>query len=323
MVAKVTTAATAERVAALDPQMLISARGLVKRYGRFAAVDGVSFDVRPGEIFGMLGPNGAGKTTTLEILEGIRRADGGRALVTGLDIRRDRRTVQQRIGVQLQATTLFTELTCHEALTLYGSFYPRALAADELLREVALQEKAKSYPQDLSGGQRQRLALALALVNDPQLIFLDEPTSGLDPQSRRMLWDTVLRLRERGKTILLTTHFMDEAQTLCDRIAILDHGHIIAQDTPAGLIGMLGASATIECELSPGIALEVLRALPGVSDVRSGVERVLLYTVTLEATLVALLRTAAQHEAKIDHLQVHAPTLEDVFLKLTGRALRE
>ncbi len=271
----------------------------------------------------MLGPNGAGKTTTLEILEGIRRAEGGRALVTGLDIRRDRRTVQQRIGVQLQATTLFTELTCRETLTLYGSFYPRALAADDLLREVALAEKAKSYPQDLSGGQRQRLALALALVNDPQLIFLDEPTSGLDPQSRRMLWDTVLRLRERGKTILLTTHFMDEAQTLCDRIAILDHGRIIAQDTPAGLIGMLGASATIECELSPGIALETLRALPGVSDVRSGVERVLLYTVTLEATLVALLRTAAQHGATLDHLQVHAPTLEDVFLKLTGRALRE
>jgi ABC-2 type transport system ATP-binding protein len=188
---------------------------------------------------------------------------------------------------------------------------------------VALADKAKSYPQDLSGGQRQRLALALALVNDPQLIFLDEPTSGLDPQSRRMLWDTVLRLRERGKTILLTTHFMDEAQTLCDRIAILDHGRIITQDTPAGLIGMLGASATIECELSPSVVLETLRALPGVSDVRAGVERVLLYTVTLEATLVALLRTAAQHGAKIDHLQVHAPTLEDVFLKLTGRALRE
>jgi ABC-2 type transport system ATP-binding protein len=319
----VTTQASAEPATAPDPRMLISVRGLVKRYGRFTAVNGVSFDVRPGEIFGLLGPNGAGKTTTLEILEGIRKADAGQAVVAGLDIRRERRAVQQRIGVQLQATTLFSELTNRELLTLYGSFYPRALAPDELLREVALEEKANAYPADLSGGQRQRLALALALVNDPTLVFLDEPTTGLDPQSRHGLWETVLRLRERGKTILLTTHVMDEAQTLCDRIAILDHGEIIAQDTPAGLIDLLGASATIECELTPAIALETLRALPGATEARGGVERVLIYTATLEDTLVALLHTAAQRGAKLDHLQVHAPTLEDVFLKLTGRALRE
>ncbi len=323
MAASLAKSLTIESTSAPDAGMPISVRGLVKRYGRFTAVNGVSFDVRPGEIFGLLGPNGAGKTTTLEILEGIRRADAGRAFVTGLDIRRERRAVQGRIGVQLQATTLFSELTARELLTLYGSFYPQALAPDDLLREVALEEKAKVYPEDLSGGQRQRLALALALVNDPQLIFLDEPTTGLDPQSRHTLWDTVLRLRERGKTILLTTHFMDEAQTLCDRIAILDHGEIIAQDTPSGLINLLGASATIECELTPAVALEALRALPGVMDARRGVERVLLYTATLEETLVALLHFAAQRGAKIEHLQVHAPTLEDVFLKLTGRALRE
>ena len=169
MAASVTTSTTTETASAPDPQMLISVRGLVKRYGRFTAVNGVSFDVRPGEIFGLLGPNGAGKTTTLEILEGIRKSDAGQAIVTGLDIRRERRAVQERIGVQLQATTLFSELTNREMLTLYGSFYPHALAPDDLLREVALEEKANAYPADLSGGQRQRLALALALVNDPTL----------------------------------------------------------------------------------------------------------------------------------------------------------
>jgi len=306
-----------------DPAMMISVRGLTKRYGRSAAVDAISFDVRPGEIFGLLGPNGAGKTTTLEILEGIRAPDGGQAFVTGLDVRRQRRTVQGRIGVQLQATTLFPELTVRETLKLFGSFYPHALAPSTLLREVALEEKARAYPQDLSGGQRQRLALALALVSDPQLMFLDEPTTGLDPQSRRLLWETVLRLREQGRTILLTTHFMDEAQILCDRIAILDNGRIIAQDTPSGLIGLLGASATVECALTPAIAPDELRALPGVTDARRGIERTLLYTGSVEETLVALLHFTARRGATVDHLQVHAPTLEDVFLKLTGRRLRE
>ncbi|MGH2518035.1 MAG: ATP-binding cassette domain-containing protein, partial [Ktedonobacterales bacterium] len=268
-------------------------------------------------------PNGAGKTTTLEILEGICTPDSGDVRIAGLDVRRNRRDVQRRIGVQLQATTLFPELTARETLALFGSFYPRALSPEALLREVALEEKAKAYPQNLSGGQRQRLALALAMVNDPELIFLDEPTSGLDPQSRRMLWDTVLRQRERGKTILLTTHFMDEAQVLCDRIAILDGGRIIAQDTPAGLIGQLGAAATIECALAGVTRIEALRGLPQVTDVRQGTERILLYTENVEATLVALLQWAAARGTAVDSLQVHAPTLEDVFLKLTGRGLRD
>jgi ABC-2 type transport system ATP-binding protein len=305
-------------------QPMVRVRDLVKRYGKQTAVDGVSFSIRRGEIFGILGPNGAGKTTTLEIVEGIRKADAGEVVVDGLNVRTQRRAVQARIGVQLQATTLFEQLTVRETLRLFGAFYPRALDPDALLRDVALEEKARAYPQDLSGGQRQRLALALALVNDPIVVFLDEPTSGLDPQSRRMLWDTVLRLREQGKTIVLTTHFMDEAQTLCDRVAIMDHGRIIAADSPAQLIATLGASATIECTLAGNaLADEELRTLPGVTDARLGTERMLIYTSALEPTLTALLQAVSARGASVEHLQVHAPTLEDVFLKLTGRALRD
>lgn len=305
--------------------LMVSVRNLVKRYGRHTSVDGISFEIQRGEIFGLLGPNGAGKTTTIEILEGIRTADSGEIRVDNLDIKSNRRRVQERIGVQLQATTLFEELTVYETLKLFGSFYPHAISPDHLLAEVALENKAKAHPQDLSGGQRQRLALGLALVNDPELIFLDEPTTGLDPQSRRMLWDTILRLRERGKTIVLTTHFMDEAQSLCDRIAILDGGHIIAQDMPSNLIGLLGASATIECAFQPADAIDLatLRALAGVTDARADAERSLMYTERLETTLTDLLRLAAQRGAQVERLQMHAPTLEDVFLKLTGRGLRD
>jgi ABC-2 type transport system ATP-binding protein len=307
---------------------IVQAQSLVKRYGRVTAVDGVSFAIRRGEIFGLLGPNGAGKSTTLDIIEGIRVADSGTVLIDGLDVRRNRRAIQARIGVQLQATSLFEYLQVRETLALFGSFYPKAIAPETLLREVALEEKARAYPQDLSGGQRQRLALALALVNDPTLVFLDEPTSGLDTQSRRLLWEQVLRLRERGKTVVLTTHFMDEAQTLCDRIAILDHGRIIAQDTPAALIATLGASAAIECALVPGakgapISVDELHALPGVTEARLRDDAALIYTDRLEATLVALLRLAGERGAQVERLQTHAPTLEDVFLKLTGRGLRD
>jgi len=304
---------------------IVTVRNLTKRYGKVTAVDGISFDIQRGEICGLLGPNGAGKTTTLEILEGIRTADSGDVRVDGLDIRRKRREAQSRIGVQLQATTLFEELTVRETLALFGSFYPRSLSPDALLAETALEEKAHARPQNLSGGQRQRLALALALVNDPELVFLDEPTTGLDPQSRRMLWDTILRLRERGKTVVLTTHFMDEAQMLSDRIAILDGGRIIAQDTPAGLIGTLDAQATIECVLEPPSAVTVddLRALTAVTQARESATRALVYTEQLEATLPELLRLGAERGARVEQLQVHAPTLEDVFLKLTGRELRD
>lgn len=309
-------------------ETMIAVDHLLKRYGRFTAVDDVSFAIRRGEIFGLLGPNGAGKTTTLEIIEGLRQSTGGQVTVNGLDVRRNRRAVQRQLGVQLQATTLFDGLTVRETIRLFGSFYPSARPADELLREVALEEKARAMPGNLSGGQRQRLALALALVNDPAILLLDEPTTGLDPQSRRLLWDTIVRLRERGKTIVLTTHFMDEAQALCDRIAILDGGRIIAQDTPSGLIGLLDASATIDCALiaAPGArALDAatIRLLPGVTDVREGAERIRIYSVAIEKTLVALFQQTEARGVAVEQLQVEAPTLEDVFLKLTGRGLRD
>jgi ABC-2 type transport system ATP-binding protein len=317
------TVATIPIGSATGAAPVVDVRDVTKRYGGYTAVNGVSFSIRPGEIFGLLGPNGAGKTTTLEMIEGIRAQESGTITVLGLDTRRQRRAVQARIGVQLQATTLFPELRVRETITLFGAFFPHERGVDELLHEVNLTEKANAFPQDLSGGQRQRLALALALVNDPALIFLDEPTTGLDPQSRHKLWDTVLHLRERGKTIVLTTHFMDEAQTLCDRIAIMDHGQIIAQDTPAGLIGLLGASASIECHLGSGLTQDELRRLPAVTDVRASLESISIYTDDAERTLVALLQAASARGATVDHLAIHAPTLEDVFLKLTGRALRD
>jgi ABC-2 type transport system ATP-binding protein len=321
-------ASAARAQAAQRGAVIVQAQNLVKRYGRVTAVDGVSFTIQRGEIFGLLGPNGAGKSTTLDILEGIRAADGGAVLIDGLDVRRNRRAIQARIGVQLQATSLFEYLQVRETLALFGSFYPTAIAPETLLREVALEEKAHAFPQDLSGGQRQRLALALALVNDPTLVFLDEPTSGLDPQSRHMLWEQVLRLRERGKTVVLTTHFMDEAQTLCDRIAIMDHGRIIALDTPAALIATLGASAAIECALISGatgaaVSVDDLCGLPGVTEARLREDNALIYTDQLEATLVGLLRLAGERGVQMERLQTHAPTLEDVFLKLTGRGLRD
>jgi ABC-2 type transport system ATP-binding protein len=328
MLSDVTATSSVASAPPASAEALVEVSHLVKRYGRFIAVNDVSFTIRRGEIFGLLGPNGAGKTTTLEIIEGLRRADGGQVTVDGLDVRRERRAVQQRIGVQLQATTLFDGLTVRETIHLFGAFYPSARSADELLREVALEEKARAKPKELSGGQRQRLALALALVNDPALLLLDEPTTGLDPQSRRLLWDTILRLRERGKTIVLTTHFMDEAQTLCDRIAILDGGRIIAQDTPSGLISLLNASATIECALTPAPGaqppdLAGLRLLPDVSDVQAGAERVRLYSTRIEKTMTALFQYAEARGMSVEQIQVQAPTLEDVFLKLTGRAMRE
>jgi ABC-2 type transport system ATP-binding protein len=303
-------------------ESVLDVQGLVKRYGGKTAVNGVSFQVRRGEIFGLLGPNGAGKTTTLEMIEGIHTPDGGTAIIGGLDIRKQKRAVQRMIGVQLQATSLFPELNVQETIQFFGSVYPRALKAKDLLALVNLSEKARAFPQDLSGGQRQRLALALALVNDPQLIFLDEPTAGLDPQSRRMLWETVLSLREQGKTVMLTTHYMDEAQVLCDRIAILDQGQIIALDTAAGLIGRLGAQSTIDCKLDGTTKASEISELAGVAKVREANGRFVLQTRQMEPTLLALLRYATERGSALTDLQVRTPTLEDVFLDLTGHELR-
>jgi ABC-2 type transport system ATP-binding protein len=305
-----------------SPDIIVDVRNLVKSYNHKTAVNDVSFTVKQGEIFGVLGPNGAGKTTTLEMIEGIRIPDSGTSILAGLDIRRQKRAVQRLIGVQLQATTLFPELTLLETLRFFSSLYPKAIDPRQLLSDVGLVEKARDHPQNLSGGQRQRLALALALVNDPKVIFLDEPTAGLDPQSRRMLWDIVLRLREQGKTTLITTHYMDEAQILCDRIAIMDGGQIIALDTSAGLINRLGAQATIDCRLEGKATSSDIREFPGVTGVRHANERFMVYTTAMQPTLEALLAYAAQSSIPMTDLQVRTPSLEDVFLDLTGRELR-
>ncbi|HET8843507.1 MAG TPA: ABC transporter ATP-binding protein [Ktedonobacteraceae bacterium] len=301
---------------------MVEVQNLQKRYQQKTVVKNISFSVQAGEIFGVLGPNGAGKTTTLEMIEGIRQPDGGTALLAGLDIRKKKRAIQRLIGVQLQATALFPELNVLETLRFFRSIYPRGLDPERLLLDVHLAEKARAHPQDLSGGQKQRLALALALVNDPQILFLDEPTAALDPQSRHMLWEIVLKLRDNGKTILLTTHFMDEAQLLCDRIAIMDDGEIIALDTPAGLIGSLGALATIDCRLEERVQPEDLASLPGVIKTRHSGDRFMLYTDTMQSTLEALLAYANTQTIALTDLQVRNPTLEDVFLELTGHALR-
>lgn len=306
----------------LSPEVMVDVRNLVKSYNHKTVVNEVSFTVKQGEIFGVLGPNGAGKTTTLEMIEGIRTPDSGTAILAGMDIRRQKSAVQRIIGVQLQATALFPELTLLETLRFFSSLYPKGMDPRQLLREVRLEDKGKDHPQNLSGGQRQRLALALALVNDPKVIFLDEPTAGLDPQSRRMLWDIVLNLREQGKTILITTHYMDEAQILCDRIAIMDRGQIIALDTSAGLINRLGAQATIDCRLDGKATSSDIQELPGVSGVRHVNERFMIYTTAMQPTLEALLAYAAQSSIPMTELQVRTPSLEDVFLDLTGRELR-
>jgi ABC-2 type transport system ATP-binding protein len=322
MLQKTTTINAPSTVPIASTDIMVDVRNLVKSYHRKKAVNDISFTVEQGEIFGVLGPNGAGKSTTLEMIEGIRTPDSGTVILAGLDIRRKKRAVQGIIGVQLQATALFPELTLLETLRFFSSLYPKGMDPQQLLSEVRLEEKARDHPQNLSGGQRQRLALALALVNDPKVIFLDEPTAGLDPQSRRMLWDIVLKLREAGKTILITTHYMDEAQILCDRIAIMDGGQIIALDTSAGLINRRGAQATIDCRLDEKTTSSDIRELPGVSGVRNANERFTIYTTEMQPTLEALLTYATQRNIPMTDLQVRTPGLEDVFLDLTGRELR-
>lgn len=224
------------------PDGVIVVRDLRKRYGDLAAVDGMSFEVRRGEVFGMLGPNGAGKTTTIEIMEGMRKADSGTVFVDGIDVARSPKAVKSIIGVQLQAAQFFDHLTLAEIVGLYGTLYGRTVDSMALLDRVELSDKAKSYYQPLSGGQKQRLSIAVALVNEPVVLFLDEPTTGLDPQARRHMWDLVRSIHREGTTVLLTTHYMEEAEELCDRVAIMDHGKIIALDTPDALIDRLLAT---------------------------------------------------------------------------------
>jgi ABC-2 type transport system ATP-binding protein len=308
---------------------VIAANGLIKRYGALVAVNEVSFSVESGEIFGMLGPNGAGKTTTLEMLEGLRQPDGGSATVLGSDVVREARAIKARIGVQLQATALPPLTKVREAIDLFGALYPTARSTDELLTEFDLEEKADAYASDLSGGQMQRLSIALALVNDPDVVFLDEPTTGLDPQARLNIWDVIEGVRARGKTVVLTSHYMEEAERLCSRVAVIDHGRIVALDTPENLIIAHAPGTTIEFEAPHGVDQTALAGIDGVDKVTVN-GRVVVSTRVPERVLRDLLDPQAGWLLRDDHggaagirdLRLRQGTLEDVFITLTGRSLR-
>ena len=304
--------------------VVVEARGLTKRYGSLVAVDDVSFEVRGGEIFGLLGPNGAGKTTTLEMIEGLRTPDAGDATVFGESVVRYPRRIKQRAGVQLQASALPPKTTVTEALALFAAFYQHSRPVAELVSEFDLVERADAYTETLSGGQLQRLSIALALVNDPDLVFLDEPTTGLDPQARLNLWDVIARIHDQQKTVILTTHYMEEAERLCDRVAMVNSGKIVALDTPARLISTYAPGTTIEFESSSPDA--GLRSLPDVESVEIDGPSVTIHTTRTEHVLAALFDpSAAWAEAVrgMTDLRVRSGTLEDVFLAIAGRRLDE
>ena len=309
----------------------LSCTGVVKRYGDVLAVDGLDLEVRRGECFGLLGPNGAGKTTTIEILEGLLAPDAGRVRVLGRAWGRNDDALRARLGIHLQESQMDEKLSVLETLRLFRSFYPQGRPVDDVLGLLELEAKRKSWVGKLSGGQRQRLAVGCALVGDPDLLFLDEPTTGLDPQSRRQLWALLQRYRAEGGTILLTTHYMDEAHVLCDRVAIVDQGRIVAQDSPDELIRSIGAPHVVDVAFARGAAPapagleERIAALPGVDTVRAG-EASAAWTVTANAlhrTLPALVGLAADAGVEIETLATRTATLEDVFVALTGHRLRD
>jgi ABC-2 type transport system ATP-binding protein len=296
---------------------------LKKAYGETRAVDGVSFEVRAGTIFGLLGPNGAGKTTTVEVLEGLRTPDSGAVRVLGVDVVGHPDELKPRIGVSLQTAALYPRLTVIEVLDLFRGFCGHGRPTGELVELMDLGEKRTTRTQDLSGGQRQRLSVALALVNDPELVFLDEPTTGMDPAARRALWEIVLGLKSEGRSILLTTHYMEEAEILCDRIAIMDHGRILEEGTVEDLVSRRFKDRAIRFDAIDRLTDPRLAAMPGVSSVKHEDGVVLLYTRDVPATIGAVLEAADELGAEPANLAVRRATLEDVFLDLTGRALRD
>ena len=285
----------------------------------------MDLEIRRGECFGLLGPNGAGKTTTVEIMEGLRDATSGTVEVLGRRWDRDGEELHARVGVALQETKLFDKLSVEETIILFRSFYAadRRLGVEALLAELQLGEKRKAWVQKLSGGQRQRLAVALGLVGDPEVLFLDEPTTGLDPQSRRALWDTVAALRDRGKTVVLTTHYMDEAERLCDRVAIVDHGKLIALGTPSQLIDDIGGHHVVELGSVPSLGPDAFANLAGVRAVRPHSEGVTMSIEEPHVALPAIFQRLAERDAKPTRVISRTATLDDVFLSLTGRTLRE
>jgi len=304
-------------------EIALRCEGLVKRYGKLVAVAGLDLEVRRGECFGLLGPNGAGKTTTVEILEGLTPPDGGRVEVLGESWGRGNRKLRGRLGIQLQETKLIEKLTVLETIKLFRSFYDEGLAAEKVMQLVGLEEKADSWVRKLSGGQAQRLSLACALVGDPEVLFLDEPTTGLDPQARLKIWEIVGDLRSRSRTVLLTTHYMEEAQRLCDRVAIIDHGKIMVQGTPNQLIGSLEAQHVVEFETGTALDRSVLAQLAGVRSVEEENGSIRLIVDQVHRTVPALLELLARKGVELSRLGTHHATLEDVFVSLTGRHLRD
>jgi ABC-2 type transport system ATP-binding protein len=305
------------------PDIALRCRGLVKRYADVVAVNGLDLEVIRGECFGLLGPNGAGKTTTIEILEGLTAPDAGEVEILGTSWERDAAGLRERLGISLQETQLAEKLTVGETVRLFRSFYRKGRDPEQVLAQLSLQEKRDARVGKLSGGQKQRLAVACALVSDPDVLFLDEPTTGLDPQSRLQLWQLILDYRAGNGTLLLTTHYMDEAERLCDRVAIVDRGKVIALGTPAELISSLHAANVIEFSSEPDLDEAALRALPGVTEpYRRGPNWALPVTALAE-TVPLLLALIERSGARLVHLSTHQATLEDLFVALTGRALRE
>jgi len=308
------------------PGLALRVRDLKKMYKDVVAVNGLQLDVRIGECFGLLGPNGAGKTTTIEICEGLTVPDSGEVEVLGLRWESNGEQLRARLGIQLQDTQLSEKLTVFETVRLFRSFFPQGPEASEVIALVQLQEKQHSRVGDLSGGQKQRLALACALVGDPDLLFLDEPTTGLDPQARRQLWDLIDQFKLDGRTILLTTHYMDEAERLCDRVAIIDHGKEIALGTPRELIASIGVENMVEFSSgssTQSLDLSAFRRIEGVRDVRAGDDNVQLQVTDLHRTVPAVLDELNRQGVPLTELRTHSATLEDVFVTLTGRRLRD
>jgi ABC-2 type transport system ATP-binding protein len=304
-------------------QPIVAVKDLRKNYGDVEALRGVSFEISEGEVFGLLGPNGAGKTSTIEILEGMRRADSGTATVSGFDPRTGGAKFKRTVGAVLQSTSLPDKLRVEEALALFAQLYGTRPDTGGLLHRFGLEEKRHAFYGKLSGGQKQRLAIALALVHEPSVVFLDEPTAGLDPQVRREIYDIIEELRRGKKTVLLTTHYIEEAERLCDRVAIIDHGILIALGTPRELKQRSAGTTRIEVALSKPMNDGELRALEGVTDCRSLDGRIVLHSTRPPQTIVALVKHLENSSNELQSLEIAAPTLEDVFIELTGRRLRE
>jgi ABC-2 type transport system ATP-binding protein len=312
-----------------ESSLALRLRGLRKVYGDVLAVDGLDLDVGRGECFGLLGPNGAGKTTTIEICEGLTTPDGGTVELLGLSWRAAAIELRQRIGIQLQETQFPDKLTVEETVRLFRSFYRRGISVEEAIGMAQLEEKRTARIGGLSGGQKQRLAMACALVGDPELLFLDEPTTGLDPQARRHLWDLVDRLRQAGRTIILTTHYMEEAERLCDRVAIIDHGRIISLGTPQHLIASLGGEHIVEFAVARGAGgregfdAALLTAIPGVRSHRVDAGLHQLSVSELHTAVPRIFAVLSDQLLELSEFRTHSATLEDVFVGLTGRTLRD